>query len=106
MGEGGLTLNRARLLRLSEGAARFATPVRALLDVVAWGLAASLAVYLRFDLSFPAEQRLVLSVGASAAVARTPGLDIEIIVSHAAQQEAMAPSPLKTHRKSAVATAL
>ena len=56
MGEGGLTLNRARLLRLSEGAARFATPVRALLDVVAWGLAASLAVYLRFDLSFPADE--------------------------------------------------
>lgn len=58
------------------------------------------------DLSYPAEQRLGLSVGASAAVARTPGLDIEIIVSHAAQQEAMAPSPLKKHRKSAVATAL
>ncbi|MBI4934939.1 MAG: polysaccharide biosynthesis protein [Actinobacteria bacterium] len=44
-----------RALLLVRRSARFATPFRILLDVLAWALAAALAIYLRFNLTFSDE---------------------------------------------------
>jgi FlaA1/EpsC-like NDP-sugar epimerase len=48
---------RERILRFAHVAARFATPLRVLLDIVAWVAAATLAVLLRFDLTLPHASR-------------------------------------------------
>ena len=48
---------RDRLAQRVQLSHRFATPIRIVLDVAAWMFAATVAVYLRFDLSIPDENR-------------------------------------------------